>query len=153
VTGGTGLDWHRLSPAEKTIAVTGPVLFASSFIKGWATFDALGVSFSMWGAFGIPQRLGIAGLLFAAILALSRAASKEIVPTPGAYLKLSGGGALLLVLGILLGPGTGFGRGVLLYAATALAFGQTYAGVVYLHENRRLPRAVRRATFGRRRAA
>ena len=147
------MDWHRLSPAEKTIAVTGPVLFASSFIKGWATFDALGVSFSLWGAFGIPQRLGVAGLLFAAILALSRAASKEIVPTPGAYLRLSGAGALLLVLGILLGPGTGFGRGVLLYAATALAFGQTYAGVVYLHENRRLPRAVRRATFGRRRAA
>jgi len=147
------LDWHRLSPAEKTIAVTGPVLFAASFVRGWATFDALGASFSMWSAFGIPQRLGIAGLLFAAILALSRAASKEIVPTPGAYLKLSGAGALLLVLGILLGPGTGFGRGVLLYAATGLAFGQTYAGVIYLQENRRLPRAVRRATFGRRRAA
>jgi hypothetical protein len=147
------LDWHRLSPAEKAIAVTGPVLFASSFIKGWATFDALGASFSMWGAFGIPQRLGIAALLFATVLALSRAASKEIVPTPSAYVRLSAAGALLLLLGILLGPGTGFGRGALLYAATAVAFAQTYAGVVYLQENRRLPRAVRRATFGRRRRA
>ena len=147
------MDWHRLSPAEKTIAVTGPVLFASSFVKGWATFDSLGASFSLWGAYGIPQRLGIAALLFAAALALSRAASKEIVPTPGAYLRLSGAGAVLLLLGILLGPGTGFGRGILLYAATGLALGQTYAGIVYLQENRRLPRAVRRATFGRRRAA
>ena len=147
------MDWRRLSPAEKTIAVTGPILFASSFVRGWATFDGLGVSFNMWGAFGIPQRLGIAALLFSAVLALSRAASKDIVPTPGAYLKLSAAGTVLLVLGILLGPGTGFGRGMLLYAATGMALGQTYAGVVYLQENRRLPRAVRRATFGRRRAA
>lgn len=147
------MDWRRLSPSEKTIALTGPVLFASSFVRGWATFDGLGVSFSLWSTFGIPQRLGIAALLMAAVLAFSRAASKEIVPTPGAYLKLSAAGAVLLVLGILLGPGTGFGRGVLLYAATAIALGQTYAGFVYLQENRRLPRAVRRATIGRRRAA
>jgi hypothetical protein len=152
VTGGMELDWRRLSTAEQTVVATGALLLVSSFIPGWATFSGLDLSFNLWGAFGIPQRLGVAAGLFAAILGLSRASSKDIVPTPSAYLKLSGAAVLLLMLGVLMGPGTGFGRGVVLYMGTLIAGVQTYAGLVYLQENRRLPRAVRRATVGRRAA-
>jgi hypothetical protein len=146
------LDWRRLSTAERTVVVTGVLLLACSFVPGWATFSSLDLSFNLWGAFGIPQRLAVAGALFAAILGLSRASSVDIVPTPAAYLKLSGAAVLLLMLGILMGPGTGFGRGIVLYVATVIAGLQTYAGLVYMQENRRLPRAVRRATVGRRAA-
>ena len=142
------MDINKLSTSEKIIAVSGIVLFISSFLP-WFSVEAGGISYGdgngwdvgfLWG--GIPTLLG---LVMVAHVVLSNFAENVNLPDlPWARVHMIAGivAAALVVLKLLIGEdadgaealGVDITRSYGLFLATIAALGLAAGGFLYNRE-------------------
>jgi hypothetical protein len=144
----------RLSTGDKLVAGGGIVLLILSFLKPWAEFDTgeLGglagvgdLEGSGWSEFYgfFPLKLGFILAIVAIGWVIAKAAGAELPQlSPIAYVGVSGGVLLLIVLTILIGPagsGIQFGdagieRGLWLWVSVIPAAAMAWGGYLQMQE-------------------
>lgn len=149
------MDLDRLTTGEKTLGISGLVLFLFSFFSLWAKFEANvagvpgasgTVRYNAWDGYGFHVKLAVLLGLVAAALVIARAADvKADIPWGMVYLGVGGGSLVLMLIGILTGPagssgyeiagssfeisrGLGLFIGTLLSAAMAAGAWMHYSG-------------------------
>jgi hypothetical protein len=149
-----GVSMDRLSTGDKLVAGGGIVLLILSFLKPWAEFDTgeLGglagvgdLEGSGWSEFYgfFPLKLGFILAIVAIGWVIAKAAGAELPQLPPiAYVGVSGGVLLLIVLTILIGPagsGIQFGdagieRGLWLWVSVIPAAAMAWGGYLQMQE-------------------
>jgi hypothetical protein len=150
------LDLSKLSPGERIVLYAGAALVILSFIPLWASYEVRGFgeeSVGGWsGALPAVVKLALVCVLAAVGLAIARVVGANMTVPPITYLALGGAAAVLMLIGLLMGPDDGgigaafaelagldISRGILFFVGFILTAAVAFGGFMHMQSESASP--------------